>query len=432
MRSKSKTKIQMKLWIIPGLILLLVMLELFFPYKGWWVLLIAFSLMLTYSILTIRANQKHLSISRQTRFSWARVGDILEERIRIENDQLFGVPWLQIIDHTNIPGIQKSIGTSVNGKSTTLWRTKKHCTRRGLYQLGPTTIRTSDIFGVFSLEIHDPASSQILITPPVIPLPQITVSSGGQTGDGKKVQGILEQSVMVRSIRDYLPNDPLNHIHWPITAKRGKLTTRTFENTPTGNWWILQDMNTNVQFGSEQNNTLEVGIILAASLANKGLKSGKAVGFIANNQQKSWLPPQAHGDQNMKILKTLALSKSGTMSLKELLVRARSSFHQPASLIIITSDISQTWLEPLLWLKKKGLIPTLIMLDPRDFGGKSDPQPLLMQLRNNGIQARLINASLFEDQLNVTETPLWEWRVFGTGYAIPIKKPENTHWKTLT
>lgn len=432
MKKEPLVKVSFRIWPLTIVLGVSLAAGIIFSYKGWWMVFLAFGLALAYSYFSIWYLRKSLRLQREMRFGWAKVGDVLEERILVHNEGPIPTTWLEIIDHTNLPGRQPAIGTSIDAHSLTTWRTRHVCTRRGLYQLGPTQVKTSDLFGFFQLSIEDPLQVDILITPPVVPLPQIEVASGGRTGDGRMVKGLLEPSVAVSTIRDYQPTDPLHHIHWPLTAKRETLTTRVFENTPTGNWWLIQDMNKKVQVGQGNNNSLEIGIILSASLAKKGIQSGKAVGFIANDHQHSWITPQHLGDQTLKILHTLALSEAGDMSLNDLLKKSRSSFQQAASLVIITPDISLQWWESLLWLKAKGMIPTVILMDPSSFiTAETGVSVTLEKLRNAGIRSYSIQASLFSDQIDVKENPLWEWRVFGTGQAVPVKKPSDQEWKRI-
>ncbi len=431
MNESPNTTLKFRMWIMPVLLVITLVLEILFPYPGWLMILLGLGLTWAFSYTSIRFLSRHLIITREMRYGWMKVGDVFEERIRVENTGPMGTAWLEIIDHTNIPGHKRAIGTNVDAHANTVWHSKHHCTRRGLYRLGPTTLKTQDLFGFYALSLHDPTTTNILITPPVVPLPQIEVAGGGQTGDGRISSGLLEPSIAVKTVRDFQPADPLHHIHWPTTAKRGKLTTRVFDSTPTGSWWVIQDMNQAVQAGKGNQSTLETGIILAASIANKGIEANKPVGFVANNLQKTWIPPARRNDQHMTILKALAISEPGTFSLNHLLKTLKASFHQHASLVIITPDLSLAWWEPLITLKARGVIPTILLLDRQSFGGSGSTSSLMNNLKNAGITSYTIDASLLSQHMDVKEAALWEWRVFGTGQAVPIKKPKESSWKRL-
>ena len=79
-------------------------------------------------------------------------------------------------------------------------------------------------------------------------------------------------------MRDYQPGDPLRMIHWPTSARMGKLFVRTFDGAPAGDWWILLDLEESTLAGSGFNSTEEHAVILAALLADRlgGLRRGAA------------------------------------------------------------------------------------------------------------------------------------------------------------
>ena len=426
-----ETHLKLRIKILPFLLGFFLLFTFVFPFKGWWIALLALGLAFLFSSFSIYHLKNRLRIVREMRFNFAKVGDVLEDRIIIHNDSSFPTIWLEISDLTNIPGSKKSIGTNVDPNNHFTWRKRHLCTRRGLYRLGPTKIQTKDLFGFYELTILNDSEANILITPPVVPLPHIEVASGGRTGDGRTDRSLIEQSVAVSTIRDYQPQDPLRYIHWPITAKRNELSSKVFENTPTGNWWVIQDMYGPVQCGEEKNNTLEVGILLSASLAVRGIQETKAVGLIANNHQHTWISPQHASDQSMKIMRALALSEKGEISLKDLLQKSLALFNQKASLVVITPDITLNWWNPLISLKAKGLIPTVLLFDPKSYGAEESSDHVIQELRNAGINVYSIKSDMFKEQMEVKENPLWEWRVSGTGKAIPIKKPKDLSWKRL-
>ena len=90
---------------------------------------------------------------------------------------------------------------------------------------------------------------------------------------------------------------------------------RQFEHTPASDWWIFLDLDPACQVGHGFDSTEEHGVILAASLAHKGLQEGQAVGLTVNSQSPVWLPPGRSASQRMDILRALALAKPGEYPL---------------------------------------------------------------------------------------------------------------------
>ena len=110
--------------------------------------------------------------------------------------------------------------TGVEGRSHTEWRTESVCSHRGLFTIGPTRLTTGDPFGIFTLQIQDPASRLVIVVPPIVPLPAIEVAPGGRSGSGRPRQNAPERTVSASTVRQYVPGDNLHTIHWKTTARR--------------------------------------------------------------------------------------------------------------------------------------------------------------------------------------------------------------------
>jgi uncharacterized protein (DUF58 family) len=244
----------------------------------------------------------------------------------------------------------------------------------------------------------------------------------------------VERTVTAATVREYNPGDKLNWIHWPISAHRAALFVRLFDSTPAGDWWIFLDLDQQVQIAQTEATTEEHGVILAASLANQGLRWGHAVGLVAHAAEKLvWLPPQRDDSQRQEILRALALVNPGPYSLAQLLARTRPAVDQLASLIIITPAVSGAWVEALLPLLRRGAVATVLLLDPVSFGGQGDLSGLLALLTNLSITRSVITADMLDrPEARPGQQGTWEWRITPTGRAIAVRRPGNAPWKRLT
>ena len=107
--------------------------------------------------------------------------------------------------------------------------------------------------------------------------PDAIVRMSGWMGDDA-----LDRVVSASSVRPYVPGDSRRWVHWKLSAHHQELYVRLFDGTPAGDWWILLDMDARVQVGMGENSTDELGVILAASLADRGLRARRAVGLVAH------------------------------------------------------------------------------------------------------------------------------------------------------
>jgi uncharacterized protein (DUF58 family) len=392
MKQAPKPQLQLQSWFLPALVGLLLVLQLVAPYRGWRILLVGLGGAWLVSYLWARSLARGLRLTREMRFGWAQVGDKIVERFTLVNDGRPSALWVEVADHSTIPGYQASRGTGVSGQHSIKWHREAICTRRGLFTLGPTTVQTGDPFGLYTVTLHYPASLPLIVLPPIVPLPTIEVAPGGRVGAGRPRANALERSVSATGVREYRPEDSLRWIHWRTSARQDSLFVRLFDGTPASNWWILLDMDRHVQVGEGPDATEEHAVILAASLADRGLRSGQAVGLAAHGEQLVWLPPRGGEGQRWEVLRSLALVSLGSRPLAELLAGMRHycgpggpALEQYTSLVIITPAVDTAWVEALVPLLRRGVIPTVLLLDPVSF---ARPEPFDEALRLSSGQAQ--------------------------------------------
>ncbi len=433
MRPLLETRQQLNSRLLPVLVGLLLALQFVAPYRGWLMLLVGLGGAWLVSYLWARSLALGLKLMREMRFGWAQVGDRLEERFTLVNDGLLPGLWVEVVDETTMPGYQVSRVTALGGKSRRQWLTEGICVQRGLFELGPTSLRTGDPFGLYTVTLHYHDSVSLLVTPPILPLPTIEVAPGGRAGEGRPRAYAPEPTVSVASVRHYVPGDSMRWIHWVTSARHDSLFVRLFDGTPAGDWWIFLDLDQRVQAGYGQASTAEHGVILAASLADRGLQSGRAVGLVAHSKELIWLPPEGGDGQRWSILRALALVEGGSLSLAELLARVRPRFGERATLVIITPSVHGDWIEALWPLLRRGAVPSILLLDPASFGGVGDVNGALALLSHLGVTRHVITQDLLDrPEARPGRKGQWEWRVSPLGRAVAARRPRDLAWKVLS
>ncbi len=433
MRSE-KPSLKLNNWLLPVLVGILILLQVLTPYKGWMALLVGLGGLWAVSAYWAYSLRKKLSLTREMRFGWAQVGDRLIERFNLSNDASVPALWVEVQDLSTLPGYQASRGTGVSSRSSIRWHRESVCLRRGLFYLGPTTIRTGDPFGVYTITLDYPASLPLLVLPPIVPLPMIQVAPGGRSGEGRPRADARDRVVSASSARPYVPGDSRRWVHWKLSARHDELFVRLFDGTPAGDWWILLDMDARAQVGEGEDSTDELGVILAASLADRGLRARRAVGLVAHGEDLVWLPPQSGEGQRWEILRSLALVNRGRRPLAELLQRVRPALGQRTTLIVVTPSVEDRWLETLVPLLRRGVVPTVLLMDPESFGGSGNVAAARAALNQLGVTNAVISQDLLDHPKARPGTQgRWEWKILGTGKAVPVQRSTSDGpWRTLS
>ncbi len=384
------------------------------------------------SFFWARGLARGLTLKREIRFGWAQVGDRLEERFTLTNTSNFPAIWLEIDDHSTMPDYHASLATGLGSNTESQLLTRGTCSRRGLYILGGATLQSGDPLGIFSVTHEDAASATLLVLPPVVPLPAIDIHPGGALGDGRPRPNSPEQSVGAAGVREYQPGDSLKRIHWPTTARLGKPFVRLFDGTPASNWWIVLDLDAAAQVGQGYDSTDEHGVILAASLIDRALRSRQPVGLAVNGHEPAWTPPREGQQQRFGLLYTLALAQPGSFSLADFIRCNERAFGMGSSLIIITASTEPAWLEALAPLAWRGIIPTVLLLDPLTFGGQANPALQVTRCGQMGVACHVIPRELLDrPEARPGHSGEWEWRTSFTGKVTATHNPPGADWRPL-
>jgi uncharacterized protein (DUF58 family) len=148
---------------------------------------------------------------------------------------------------------------------------------RGRFATGPLRVRTTDPFGLVRLDRQFVATTEVMVTPQIVPLPAIrTVGGAGSTGEARPHRiGVIGQDDVL--VREYRQGDDVRRIHWRSTARRDELMVRREEQAWDPSASIVLDSRASAHAGRGMYNSIEWAISAAASIALHFLDDGFSV-----------------------------------------------------------------------------------------------------------------------------------------------------------
>jgi uncharacterized protein (DUF58 family) len=426
---QPKVTVRMNAPWLKVLIIMLGILDVFDPNKAWAVVLVGFGGLWLLAYVWASQLGQGLRLHRQQQYGWLQVGDWVEEQFTFANTSLAPATWVSIEDHSDLTEYSVSVGTGIGGSSDRRWKKRVPCKKRGKYHLGPLSLHTGDIFGIYSVEIQYPQTDSFIVHPPIIPLPYKIQNVSGRRMDANRASRInVQKSVSSYSVREYVPGDSLSKMHWKTTAKYDQPYVRIFENVFASNsWWILLDLDAGSQFGEGDQATDEHSIILASSLADLGLRNGKSVGLLAMGQEMIIHAVKQGMDQRGEILNALSLAQRGTQTINSLLAYSEGYLRPHSSALVITASIQEDWLEQLDHLRNNRIIPTVFLVSsdiPEHNTSLAQTGSLLTKW---SIDHHLVIPELFT--IPEAKPGKWgeiSWKYTPTGKAIKISSGEET------
>jgi uncharacterized protein (DUF58 family) len=275
--------------------------------------------------------------------------------------------------------------------------------------LGPLRIVAGDPFGLFEMERKISATSRLVVYPATIPIPDFALPTGLLPGGDALRRRTHFITTNASGVREYVPGDSINRIHWRSTARRDRLMVKEFELDPLADIWLMMDGDRTVHVGDyepsdaeaekmpwESHVTLppvteEYVVTIAASLAQFFLERDRSVGLATNGQTDEVIQVDRGPRQLTKILETLAVVRAGGgMPFEQLLTIEGDHLPRGATVIAITPSTREGWLGAAQRLVRRGLRVIAVLVDPETFGGRPGMRVIASRLAMTGIPAYVV------------------------------------------
>lgn len=138
---------------------------------------------------------------------------------------------------------------------------------RGIYELGPLTVRVADPFGMLALRRSFPRTTRLVVVPTVEPLPAVApIGTWSGSGDNRP-RPFSTGSTADTSVREYRLGDDLRRVHWRSTARIGELMVRREEQPWQSRCVLFIDNRATAHRGSGPESSLERAVTVTASIA---------------------------------------------------------------------------------------------------------------------------------------------------------------------
>lgn len=360
------------------------------------------------------ANLRGLSLRRGSRIQRSQVGRYFEESLELVNRSRWPKLWVEVDDSSDLPGHQVSrVVNSLGSRASSRWQVRTLCQQRGRFTLGPVVLTSGDPLGIFRFTRPVLDTASLVVAPATIPVPGFMPPTGYLPGGEAMYRRTPYITASVSGVRDYAPGDSFNRIHWPSTARTGRLISKEFELDPQADLWIFLDMERDVQAASPWTpptpgplawasrrsemrielppSTVEYGVTIAASLARHFLEMDREVGFLSYSRHREFIQPDRGERQLTRLLEVLAvLQAEGTVPLAQVLTGDSAHLARHTTLIVITPSTDTKWVTALRSLRARGVQGIGVFLAASTFGPAPDWTGTVADLQASGLPAYLV------------------------------------------
>lgn len=359
------------------------------------------------SYLIARYSLRGIRLDRTARTFRSQVGQIFIERFEIVNLSWYPRIWIDVDDRSLLPGARGShVISFLRGRDSRSYLSRTRLLMRGIYTLGPTVLKSGDLFGLFQESKNFPAQETLLVYPILFDIPVFPSPAGWLSG-GEAIRRRTHQiTTNASGVREYVPGDPINRIHWISTARRDRLIVKEFELDPMAEIWIFLDANKIVHCSEAYDlptfepreqwrpvvkvpltpSTIEYSVSIAGSVSRYFLGYNRAVGLISKGRQLHILPSDRGPRQLGKILETLAiLLGEGELPLEGLVETQVHNIPKSSTVILISPAVGKSIPLAVENLTKRGYKSIVILINAESFGGNSGIEQVSNELRQMNI-----------------------------------------------
>lgn len=129
----------------------------------------------------------------------------------------------------------------INRNSKISLRRKLTCAYRGTYSIGVDEIIIKDFFGFFSLKYKEIEQHKILVYPKLRELKSNILRQVMNESNESVISNDAQNMSVFSDVRSYEPGDPLNRIHWKLTAKAGEFISKDYSGQMTNKTKVFLD-----------------------------------------------------------------------------------------------------------------------------------------------------------------------------------------------
>lgn len=303
-------------------------------------------------------------------------GEVVVTRIRLSNRLPWSV-WGVTID-SGLNGDGQAVGVSlVPGRGTAEASWDFVPNRRGEYPLGDPSIATGFPFGLWRAARVLSVENSVLAWPRTFPVGPIPDMAHGRGDAGAVHRDRVGTSGDILGLRHYRRGDPLRRVHWPQTAKHGRLIVSELQSEALPVVQIVLDVDQAVHIGHGPRSSREWAIRIAASLLSGWTGRGAEVEAILDGRK---LAPADRSMQarQAKFLDALALIHSETTSTLAETFELEAFLEFVGLRVVITTDIA---LARLAQRRPRGIAERFIVLKASAFDGSGEhnvraPEPI--------------------------------------------------------
>lgn len=300
-------------------------------------------------------------------------GERVEVTLVVRNNGLLPIPWVAL--HESLPpalrtppSVQQVVALGAREERRFTYTLEGR--RRGLYTVGPLTIRTGDALGLYERAIEGGARGYLVLYPRVVALPELGLPAGLPYGEHPAPGSLFTDPARPIGVRPYQPGDGVRRVDWKNSARTGALQVRRQEPAIARETLVALAFSRAEYPGRYVFDELERAVVAAASIAADLVARRQPVGLCTSGADPLTGGPaatirpgdgRAHLVGILRLLGRLEAPFSG--ELATVLERAAAHLGWGSTVVLVCAGGGPALVERLIPLRRRGLHLALVLVE---------------------------------------------------------------------
>ncbi|MHA2026457.1 MAG: DUF58 domain-containing protein [Candidatus Thorarchaeota archaeon] len=307
-------------------------------------------LVVTLPLFALTANLAGIEVDRQIDKVKVFSGDFIRVRVTIRNTSRRHFDFIEVHDQypeTWILAIGENfIASRIEPGSSMTFSYILQARMRGRYFLGPTEVIMRDRLGLHYYKRILKEQTEVLVYPTWKDVRRME-ALGKQRQLGLMFGAHRTKTVGMGTdfagFREYVPGDEFRLIDWKVSAKRGDMVIKLWEQEKNVQVICMVDSSGSMGNGYPENTKLEYAIRAAVLLTHMGLERKDLVGTcVFSDLVHGYVPPGARPNHMYDVLEILAMAEPKGWSDYETAISYVVNQSKKRSLVIWMTDLEES------------------------------------------------------------------------------------------
>jgi uncharacterized protein (DUF58 family) len=258
---------------------------------------------------------------------------------------------------------------------------------RGSFQVADARLVLGDHLGLESLAVPVPApSTAVVVHPRLVQLEGLFSEAGRRGADGRRLLLRRPAGFDFHSVREYEQGESLRRVHWPTTARRGRLMVKELDDAPRDAVVVLLDCDPTGAVGDPPDSSFDTAVRAAGSVLRTHAARGRRATLVTTAARPVALDVCSLEDDFRAALDALAAAEpDAPYGLGPALGREQSPASRAGELVVVSATVDPTFLEAVLVAASRR-IASLVWIDAPSYAGRPTRSlPGLLRLAAAGI-----------------------------------------------